>query len=452
MKRTRTAGLAAVALLGATFMMGGVVRAQDADVELEVPQTPGAEAEADVEAEARGRADANLQTGQFVQRSNGQLQFRNAEGRVVSQRLADDAVIVIDGRPAQWADVRQGDHVRFQLDPDQMVTRVTVVRDSAAGVAARDQAPQAGRREGVMLGVHITESPTTGVYVRDVMPGGPAERGGIAARDYILTINGEKIASPEEFDQKMANFKPGSEAKFDVWRNQQKQQVTVRFTEQDQALARGQLRQDQRVAQGQFQGRQERSSAFRPEDRGGAQARAWLGVQLQDAAPAREGEEVQPQQGVRISDIYPSGPAARYGLFEGDVIVRIADQEVTSADAAARLISQQQVGKAVPIAVRRGEQEQTIEVVLANRSDFFFEEDQPRQNGAFQDQQQQGRAHFGDFQSGTVPEHAMMLEQHRRFAEQHERMERMLAELQEEVRQLRQDLKLKNNANNNPNP
>lgn len=464
-----TAGLTAAALMAAAITMGSVSQARqaDADAQLEVPRTPGVEADADVEAQrdadarqpgadAEGRTPAGLQTGQFVERADGQLQLRDAQGQVRSQRLADDAVVVIDGREAQWSDVRQGDQVRFQAGPDQRITRVMVVRDSAPGegVAGRGEASKAGEREGVFLGVHITESPTTGVYVRDVMPGGPAAQGGIQARDYILTVNGEKVASPEEFDQKMASLNVGEQAKFEVWRNQQKQPVTVQLVrQQDQQLAQGQVQQPGQSQQhGQLQpGQQDRRAAFRPEgQQEGAQtqSRAWLGVQLQEAAPAGEGR--QPQQGVRISDIYPSGPAARYGLRDGDMIVRIADEQVSSSDQISQLIARQKIGESVPVVVRRGDQEVTIEVVLADRSDFFFDQDEFGQEGAFHGQQsQQGRqSGFGDFQSSMVPEHAMMLEQHRRFAEQNERTHQLLHELQEEVQKLRKDLNLRNDDRN----
>jgi hypothetical protein len=42
---------------------------------------------------------------------------------------------------------------------------------------------------------------------------------------------------------------------------------------------------------------------------------------------------------------------------------------------------------------------------------------------------------------GSVPDHAMMLEQNRRFAEQHERLEKLILELKDEVRQLRDELR-----------
>lgn len=474
MKRFTTAGWAGAALLGAMLATTGVLRAQqiDAGAQLDVPRSPNSQTDqprldADVQAPQQQPADRQqqqqqrqdqpaarnqqsiqprvgaeggvrqgMQSGQFVQQSQGQLQLRDPQGQIVSQQLADGAVVVIDGREARLDDIRPGDTVRFQLGPDQRVTRLMVVRESQAPQGSGVAQPQEDR---VLLGVNISESPTTGVYVRDVMPGGAAERGGIAARDYILSINGQKISSPQDFDQQLAQLRPGMQVRFEVWRNQQRQPVTVQITQQDTVLAHsqmqqsGQFQQDQRLSQaqpGQQQGQQsqDRSAAFRA-----GQQRAWLGVQLQEAEPAREGE--QPGQGVIISDIYPAGPAARYGLFEGDRIVRVGDQQVTSAEQASQLIGQQKVGQAVPFVVRRGDQEVTVEVVLGNRSDFLFDE----QPDSGVQGQQQGRAGYGDF-SGDIPEHAMMLEQHRRFAEQHERMERMLYELKEEVRQLRQDL------------
>jgi hypothetical protein len=122
------------------------------------------------------------------------------------------------------------------------------------------------------------------------------------------------------------------------------------------------------------------------------------------------------------------------------VIVRIGEQQVAAPQDAAQIIGRQEVGKSIPIVVMRGDEEQTVEVVLADRHEFLFDDDQDARDERGADFQ--GRAGFGEFRGGDVPEHAMMLEQHRRFAEQHERMERMLFELHAEVKQLRQDLKL----------
>ena len=150
---------------------------------------------------------------------------------------------------------------------------------------------------------------------------------------------------------------------------------------------------------------------------------AWLGVLLR---------ETEGQQGVEVARIYPSGPASRAGLFSGDVLLQIDNQSVNSPDEAARILSQAQPNKQVEIVVKRGQREQTLTAMLGDRRVFLGEE---RRRPELE--QQEGE---DEFEGGTIPDHAMMLEQHRRFAEQHERIERKLDQVLTEMENLRKQL------------
>jgi hypothetical protein len=145
------------------------------------------------------------------------------------------------------------------------------------------------------------------------------------------------------------------------------------------------------------------------------------------------------QRGVRVMQIYPSGPAARAGLRSGDIIARVEDQQVSRAEDLVDAIERQEPGEQVELTVIRGEdqdqQEEPLDVTLGDRSAFFGDQF-PQQGG----QGQFGGGQFNDFDEFSVPEHAMMLEQHRHLASQHQRIERLLLELREEVQSLRQEV------------
>jgi hypothetical protein len=155
---------------------------------------------------------------------------------------------------------------------------------------------------------------------------------------------------------------------------------------------------------------------------------AWLGVVLN--------EPEQGQEGVQITRIYPSGPAARAGLYSGDRLVQVAGKQVASVEEAAKIIEEAKPSEAIELVVMRGEQRQTITATLANRSDFFMDErfDDRR------DQGNQGDDDFSRFEGSEIPDHAMMLEQHRRFAEQHQRIEEKLNQVLTELEDLRKQL------------
>lgn len=153
-------------------------------------------------------------------------------------------------------------------------------------------------------------------------------------------------------------------------------------------------------------------------------ATPWLGVILSEA---EEG-----QQGVPIRQTFPSGPAARAGLRGGDVVVQVGGKEVASPEEVARIIESSKPNEPIDLVVLRGDQEVTITATLANRSDFLFENRTANR--------QPGQEEFPGFEGFNIPEHAMMLEQHRHFAAQHERLEQKLDQVLKELEALRSEL------------
>jgi hypothetical protein len=157
-------------------------------------------------------------------------------------------------------------------------------------------------------------------------------------------------------------------------------------------------------------------------------ATPWLGVVLNES---EEG-----QQGVEIRQTFPSGPAARAGLRGGDVLLQVAGKEVASPEEVARLIEASKPNEPVDLVVLRGEKEVTITATLANRSDFLFDNRTTNRPAG----QAQGQEGYSEFEGSNIPEHAMMLEQHRHFASQHERIEQKLDQVLKELEALRSEL------------
>lgn len=100
-------------------------------------------------------------------------------------------------------------------------------------LAAQQASAQTPGADEVFLGVRLGPSPTTGVLVREVMPGGPADTADIRPGDYILSVDGTTITSREELNRSLDRKKPGSTAKLMIWRNRQKRELTVSFPKRD---------------------------------------------------------------------------------------------------------------------------------------------------------------------------------------------------------------------------
>jgi len=165
-----------------------------------------------------------------------------------------------------------------------------------------------------------------------------------------------------------------------------------------------------------------------PQGQGEVQAQAkitpWLGVVLNKAEEGKEG--------VEIRQVFPSGPAARAGIRSGDLLIQIEGKDVKSPEEIAKMIAEGKVNEPFEVVVLRGEEKFPIKATLANRSDFLF--DDPSSN------QGEGQEGFSDFDHSHIPDHAMMLEQHRYFAEQHERIEMKLDQVLKELADLRKQM------------
>ena len=93
----------------------------------------------------------------------------------------------------------------------------------------------------------------------------------------------------------------------------------------------------------------------------GAVRRPWIGVQLRLSEDAA-GSRVALTGGAPIRSVVPGSPAAQAGLREGDVIVRAGTRNVRNVYDWEAVLLQLRVGESVPVVVRRGEREQSLNV------------------------------------------------------------------------------------------
>jgi serine protease Do len=102
--------------------------------------------------------------------------------------------------------------------------------------------------------------------------------------------------------------------------------------------------------------------------RGQRPQRGYIGVSLQ---PLDEGVAsalgIPKDQGELIRGVTPGGAAARAGIQQGDVIVRVGGRVVNPDESLAYIVSRQPVGSRVPIELIRNGRRQTVDVVVALR-------------------------------------------------------------------------------------
>ena len=171
-----------------------------------------------------------------------------------------------------------------------------------------------------------------GAYVRNVEPGGPAAAGGIEAGDVILSFNGREISKSTDLPRVVGETKPGTSVPVQVWRKGGTRDLTVTVTDTESTQAANK-KADAPAANG--------NSANT------------LGVVVGELSDAKK-KDLNIKGGVEVTGL-GDGPLAKAGIRPGDVIIRVADADITSVKQFEALVKGLDANKAVPVFIRRAD-------------------------------------------------------------------------------------------------
>ncbi|MGH8846346.1 MAG: PDZ domain-containing protein, partial [Polaromonas sp.] len=172
-----------------------------------------------------------------------------------------------------------------------------------------------------------------GALVRGVESGAPAEKAGIEAGDIIIKFDGKPIEKSSDLPRMVGNVKPGTRAVVTVFR---------RGAAKDLSVVIGEVEPEKPV-------RKASGSEPKPPVAGPAQA---LGLVVSDLPDAQK-KELKIKGGVKVDAA--EGAAARAGLREGDVIVAVANAEITGIKEFEAALAKTDKTKPVNVLFRRGE-------------------------------------------------------------------------------------------------
>nr|WP_310524130.1 Do family serine endopeptidase [Polymorphobacter sp.] len=100
----------------------------------------------------------------------------------------------------------------------------------------------------------------------------------------------------------------------------------------------------------------------------GTVKRGYLGVGIQPlSTDIAAGLGLPKERGEIVASIEPSGPAARAGIKQGDVIVKINNSDVTYDNTLSYVVANTPIGATVPIELIRDGQRRTINATIAQR-------------------------------------------------------------------------------------
>ncbi len=173
-----------------------------------------------------------------------------------------------------------------------------------------------------------------GILVQDVVADGPAATAGLREGDIIITHDGNKVDDSTDFRNTVAQLKPGTKAKLEIWREGKKKLFELEL---------GELSDDE-------------SGGDEPD-----KPTAPVGLTLQDLTDQlRQRLGVESEAGAVVVRVKPGSLAARGGIRPGDVIEQIGTKRVRSAAQARKLLSAADLDRGVRIRVRRGKYGQFV--------------------------------------------------------------------------------------------
>lgn len=174
-----------------------------------------------------------------------------------------------------------------------------------------------------------------GVLVRGVEEGSPAEKAGIEAGDIITRFDGKAVEKPADLPRAVGNTKPGSKVALTVFRRGASKDLMVTVAEIEP----------------------EKVASAAAEKKAPAAKIAHLGLTLSDLSDAQK-KEARVRTGVRVDAAVDA--AARAGIREGDLILAVANTEVSSVQVFESLMARIDKTRPVSVLIRRGDGAQYV--------------------------------------------------------------------------------------------
>ena len=214
--------------------------------------------------------------------------------------------------------------------------------DEAARVA--DQLRSTGKVTRGRIGVQIDQvskevaesiglGKPQGALVRGVETGAPAEKAGIEAGDIIIKFDGKAIEKSSDLPRMVGNVKPGTKAVITVFRRGVARDLNIT------------------IAEVEVEKPVRKASVAEPKPKSPSQVQAF-GLALIELTESQK-KELKIKGGVKVESV--EGVAARAGIREGDVIVAVANAEVTSVKEFEAAVAKVDKNKPVNVLFRRGE-------------------------------------------------------------------------------------------------
>ena len=168
-----------------------------------------------------------------------------------------------------------------------------------------------------------------GVLVTDVVPGNPAEKAGIKAKDIITAVNGEKVKTSRELTAKAATLPVGETTKITVLRDGKEKTFDVKVAKRPLTVA---------------------DAGSKPQ----VEKEGEYGLQVTDLTPEMAQRlNVNRATGVVVVGVRPDSKAYKAGVQQGDLILEVNRQSVSSTGELKQLLAKYKGGDGISLLVQR---------------------------------------------------------------------------------------------------
>ena len=169
----------------------------------------------------------------------------------------------------------------------------------------------------------------SGALVASVIPGNPAEQAGIQPKDIITEVNGRRVSGSRDLTRLAAGLQVGDEALVTVWRNGESKTLKVRIGERPSPIASV------------------------PDNRSKQQMGNY-GFKVSNLTPEMARRlNMESTSGVVIVGVTPDSPADTAGVRQGDLIIEINHQSVSSVNDFNNLLYKYRNAAGIDLLVKR---------------------------------------------------------------------------------------------------
>jgi serine protease Do len=221
------------------------------------------------------------------------------------------------------------------------------------------------------LGV-ISEENELGAKINEVSKGSPAEKAGLKKDDIITNVNDEKITGPKDLYDAIGKYKPSDKVQISILKNGTKTKLTAELEKNKAQSFSYSMPNQGMTIEPNFVPSTPRGRGNNGTQRFGFELpqmpelnnffgnieKPKLGISVED---------VEENEGVKISSVSENSPAAKAGLKEDDIITEVNDKKVKDVDGIKPIIKAATEGTIFKFNITRNGKKTVIEVKIPKK-------------------------------------------------------------------------------------